>query len=154
MPAWMMPAFSTRNSTWPDLASVTAFFDVLRHGAELRVRHQALGTEHLTEAADEAHHVGGRDDAVEVDRAALDRFHEVFGTDDFGAGGRGFVGLGAAREDGDADVLAGALGQVDDAADHLVGVARIDAERDGDFDGLVELGVARLLTRPIASSTA
>ncbi len=24
MPAWMMPAFSTRNSTWPDLASVTA----------------------------------------------------------------------------------------------------------------------------------
>jgi hypothetical protein len=36
--------------------------------------------------------------------------------------------------------LAGALGQRDDAADHLVGVARIDAEVQRDFDRLVELG--------------
>ena len=67
-------------------------------------------------------------------------FHQILGADDFGAGRRGFLGLVAAREHRDADVLAGALGQVDDAADHLVGVARIDAQVQRDFDGLVELG--------------
>jgi hypothetical protein len=37
-------------------------------------------------------------------------------------------------------VRAGAVGQVDHAADHLVGVTRVDAEIHRDFDGLVELG--------------
>ena len=35
---------------------------------------------------------------------------------------------------------AGAVGQVDHAADHLVGVARVDAEVQRYLDGLVELG--------------
>ena len=43
--------------------------------------------------------------------------------------------------DRDAHVTAGARGQADHAADLLVGVARVDAEVDGDLDGLVELGV-------------
>jgi hypothetical protein len=59
---------------------------------------------------------------------------------------RGFVGLGAAGEHADANRLAGALGQGDDAADHLVGVARIDAQVERDFDGFVELrGRVRVL---------
>ncbi len=37
------------------------------------------------------------------------------------------------------DRLAGAVRQVDRAADHLVGVLGIDAEADGEVDGLVEL---------------
>ena len=59
---------------------------------------------------------------------------------DFGTGCGGCVGFVAAREHRDADVLAGALGQVDHAADHLVGVARINTEIERDFDRLVELG--------------
>ena len=114
--------------------------DVRGHGAELRVRHQALGAQHLAEAADDAHHVGRRDDAVEIDVAALDGLHQVFGADHVGAGRRGLLGLVALGEHGDADVLAGAGGQRDDAADHLVGVARIDAQVQRDFDRLVELG--------------
>ena len=42
-------------------------------------------------------------------------------------------------------VAARAVRQVADAADHLVGVTRIDAEVHRDLDGLVELGVGALL---------
>src|SRR6185503_6318041 len=62
-------------------------------GAELRVRHQALGPQHLTEAADDAHHVRRRDYAVEIDLAALDGFHQVLGTDDVVARLGRFLGL-------------------------------------------------------------
>ena len=72
--------------------------------------------------------------------AALDGLHQVFGADDVGARLLGFLGLVALGEHGDADVLAGALGQRHDAADHLVGVARVDAQVHRDLDGLVELG--------------
>ncbi len=55
-------------------------------------------------------------------------------------GSLGFISPGAASEDGDANVAARAVRQVDHAADHLVGVARVNAEVHGDFDGFVELG--------------
>ncbi len=57
----------------------------------------------------------------------------------------GLVGLVAAREDRDADGLAGPVRQHADATDHLVGVTRVDAEIDGDLDGLVELRRRALL---------
>ena len=53
---------------------------------------------------------------------------------------RGLLGLGVLGDDGDAHVAAGAGRQADDAAHVLVGVARVDAQIDGDLDGLVELG--------------
>src|SRR5206468_7792384 len=96
--------------------------------------------QHLTETPNDAHHVRGRNDAVEVDLAALDGLHQVLGSDHVGAGGLGFVGLGALGEDGDAHRFAAAPGEVDDAADHLVCVTRVDAEVQGNFDRLVELG--------------
>ena len=114
--------------------------DVHGDRAELRVRHQALGTQHLTKPPDHAHHVRRRDDAVEVDLAALDGFHQILGTDHVGSSRGRFVGLGSLGEHRDPDRLAGALGQVDHAADHLVGVTRIDPEVERDFDRLVELG--------------
>src|SRR5690242_16419298 len=49
--------------------------DVHGHGPDLRVRHHAARTEHLTETSDQRHHVGGRDAAVELDRAALHLLH-------------------------------------------------------------------------------
>ena len=65
---------------------------------------------------------------------------EILGADDIGARRLGLVGLGAAREHRDAQDAAGAVGQVDDAAHHLVGVFGIDAEIEGEFDRLVEFG--------------
>ena len=58
------------------------------------------------------------------------------------AGGRGGV---AGGEHGDADVLAGARGQGDGAAHHLVGLAGVDAEAHDQLDGLVELGRGQAL---------
>src|SRR5690606_15318421 len=46
--------------------------DVRRHRTHLGVRHQVARAENLTQTADQRHHVGGRDAAVEIDRAALD----------------------------------------------------------------------------------
>ena len=109
MPAWMMPGLLDAELDLARLGVLDRLGDVHRHRAELRVRHQALGAEHLTEAADDAHHVRGRDHAVEIDLAALDRLHQVLGADDVGAGRGGFVGLVALGEHGDAHVLAGAL---------------------------------------------
>ena len=76
---------------------------------------------------------------------ALDRRHEILGADDVGPRGLGFVGLGAAREHGDAQVAPGAVRQIDDAAHHLIGVFGIDAEIHRDLDGFVELGRGALL---------
>src|SRR5262249_2523761 len=119
--------------------------DVHGHGADLRVRHHAARTEHLTEAADQRHHVGGGDTAIEIDVAALHLLHQVFRADHVSAGSLGFFRLGATREHANAQRAAGAVRQVDDAADHLVGVARIDAEIDRNLDGLVKLGLGALL---------
>ena len=57
----------------------------------------------------------------------------------------GRLGLVADREHDDAGGLAGAVRQVDGAADHLVGLAGVDAEPDGDLDGRVLLLRRRLL---------
>ena len=61
------------------------------------------------------------------------------------AGGLGLVGLGPASEHGHANRPAGAVRQVADATDHLVGVTGIDAEIHRDFDRLVELRLGAFL---------
>src|SRR6185437_11653959 len=119
--------------------------DVHGDGADLRVRHHAARTEHLTETADQRHHVGGGDAAIEVDVTALNLLDQILGADDVGACGPGFIRLGAARENADAQRAAGAVRQVDHATDHLVGMARIDPEVDRDLDRLVELRLGALL---------
>ena len=65
--------------------------------------------------------------------------HQVLGADDVGPGRVCLVGLCAAGEHRDAHRLAGAVGQGDNAAHHLVRMTRIDAEVHRDLDGLVEL---------------
>src|SRR3546814_16560872 len=69
--------------------------------------HQALGTQHLSEPADQAHHVGSRNAAVELDLAALHDLEQVFGADNIGSGGLRLFSLVAAREHADAPRLAG-----------------------------------------------
>ena len=76
---------------------------------------------------------------------ALDLGDEVVGADEVGAGGPGLGGGVAGGEHRDPDVLAGAGGQGDGAADQLVGLAGVDAEPDGQLDGLVELGRGQAL---------
>lgn len=85
--------------------------DVHGHGAELGVRHEATGTEDLTNAANLGHHVRRSDSSVEVDLALLDLGDELVGTDDVGAGSLGLAGLLALGEDSNTNGLAGAVRQ-------------------------------------------
>jgi hypothetical protein len=123
--------------------SETALATSGRHGAGLRVRHETTGAEHATETADLAHHVGGGDHGVEVEPAAGDLLDQLVATDDVGAGLTGGLRLVGVGEHQDLGGLAGAVGQVDGAADHLVGLARVDTQTHDDVDGLVELLLAR-----------
>src|SRR6185437_211244 len=111
------------------------------HGdcADLRVRHHAARAEHLTETADETHHVRGRDAAIEIDFALVHGLEQVFGAHDVGTRLLRFISLRAFGEHGDAQAAACAARQRDDAAHHLVGMARIDTEVDRQFNDLIEL---------------
>ena len=137
--AWMMPVLSTRNSTLPALISLTALRDLERDGAGLRVRHQAARAEHLAETADRAHHVGRRDDGVEIHPAAVDLLDDFFAGHVIGAGVLRFLLLLAAGDHQHFLALAETVRQHDGAAHHLVGVLRIDAETGRQLDGLIEL---------------
>src|SRR5690606_29240611 len=94
---------------------------------------------------DLAHQVGGGHDRVEVQEALLDLLDQVVAADEVGACGTRGLGLLTGGEDQDPSGLAGAVREVDGAADHLVGLARVDAQAQGDLDGGVELDLGGLL---------
>jgi hypothetical protein len=104
-----------------------------------------FGIEHLAEPADQRHQVGGGNAAVEIDRAALHLLDQILRADHVGTRRARFVGLGATGEHAHAHAAAGAVGQADHAAHHLVGVAGIDAEIHCDLDRLVEFRLGPIL---------
>ena len=120
--ACTLPALSLRNSTLPALYSPTVLADVGRHRAGTGRRHQAARTEHLTQRADELHHVGRGDAGVELGPAVFDLLGQVLLADFIGAGRLGLFGLVALGEHHDALLLADAVRQHDRAADDLVGL--------------------------------
>ena len=120
------------------MTSLDRPLEVERDRAGLRVRHQAAAAEDLAEPADQAHRVRRRERDVELEPAGLDLLHEVLAADLVGAGAQRLLGLVALGEDGDADDLAGAVREDDRAADHLVGVAGVDAEPEVGLDRGVE----------------
>ena len=68
------------------------------HSADAWVRHQAARAQHFAETANQAHHVGRRDAAIEIDRALLDDLDEIFRADNVCTSRLGFFSLGATRE--------------------------------------------------------
>ena len=112
---------------------------------DLRVRHQASRTEHLTERTDHTHGVRGRDDDVELHESAFDALRQVVEADDVRTCCLGLVSLGTFGKHCDANGLAGTGGHHDGTADGLVGLLGIDAEVDSDVDGFIELGSRRRL---------
>src|SRR3546814_18021787 len=91
------------------LGRLDGFGDIRGDGTELRVRHQALGTQRLAEAADDAHHVRRRDDAAIIEVARAHVFHQVFAAHLVGAGGPRLFGIVAARDDPALAVLSGSV---------------------------------------------
>lgn len=119
--------------------------DVHRHRARLRVGHEAAGAEDAAEAADFAHEIGSGHGGVEIGIAARDLRDELVAADFVRTGVDGLLGAGADGEDQDPGGLAGAVRKVDCAADHLVGLAGIDAQAVHDLDRGVEFGGGGLL---------
>src|SRR5690606_36855547 len=118
---------------------------VQRHGAGLRVRHEATGAEHAAQATDLAHEVRGGDRGVEVGVAGRDLLDQLVAAD---LGRTSGLGLRGARTGGEHDAaggLAGAVRQADRAAGPPVGLAGVDAEPERHLDGGVELGGRTLL---------
>ena len=76
--------------------------DVERDRADLRVRHEAARAEDATELTDGAHHVGRRDDAIEVHEPFVDLRHQVVAAGEVGAGLAGLALLLALGEHQDA----------------------------------------------------
>jgi hypothetical protein len=135
------------------LAFFTACGDIHGHRANARVRHQTARAEHLTETANQGHHVRGGDAAIEIDLAAWTDLDQVFSAHHIGAGFRASSAFSPRREHADTYRLAGSVGQLHDPAHHLVGVTRIDTQVHRNLDGLVELRRGAFsLTRRTASS--
>jgi hypothetical protein len=119
--------------------------DVEGHGAQLGVGHEATRAQHLAQAPDLAHEVGGGDGGVEVHEAALDLLHQVLGADHVGAGLPGFALLVALGEHRHAHALADAVREHHGPANHLIGVLGVDAQAEGQVHRLVELGARHRL---------
>ena len=112
------------------------------NGAALGVRHQALGAEHTTDAADNAHHIGGGYADVETEPVlGLDLLDQILIAYEIGAGFLSLTGLIALGKNQNADYAAGAVGQYDCAANLLISVTGVNAQADVSLDGLIKLGL-------------
>src|SRR5207302_2612655 len=122
----------------PGLDVAHGLADVERHGAGLRVRHQAAGAQHPPRLPDHRHHVRGGHRRVEVDGALHDLVDQVLGADHVGAGLPGLASLVAGGERRHPDGPPRAVRERDGPPDHLVRLPGVDAQAHGGLDRLVE----------------
>src|SRR3569623_487072 len=124
----------------PGLELADRLRDVRRDRTDLRVRHQAARSEDATVLTDLDHHVRRGDQRGELEPVLLgDLLDVLVAAGVVGARIERFLGLVRLRDDEHALGLAGATGHHDRAADHLVGVLRVDAETNRRIDRLVPL---------------
>ncbi len=92
------------------------------------------------------HHVRRCDGEVEVEGAATgDLLGELLATDHVGSRLLGLLRLLTVGEHQDADLFARAVRQAHRAANQLIGLAGVDAEREHRIDALVEGGMGERL---------
>src|SRR5690606_3779865 len=127
------------------LGSLYRLSDIRCHSANLRVRHQATRAEHLTETANQRHHVRRCNATIKLDLVGLHDLGEIFRSNNIRTGRLCSVGLVALREHCHANRTTGAVRQRDDATHHLVRMARVHAESNRHFDRLVKLCACAIL---------
>ena len=117
------------------------------HGdsAKLRVRHQAARTENLTEAADNAHHVGSSYSHIKIKPTTLNFGYELFSAYIISTCSLCLGDLVTLCKNKNSLGLAGTIGQYNCATDLLISILRIDAETNMELDGLIELSRRSLL---------
>ncbi|MCY1413920.1 hypothetical protein D9M71_293580 [compost metagenome] len=109
------------------------------NGANFRVRHQAARTEDLAQLTDDTHCVRGSDDHVVVQVAGFHFCSQFVHANLVCTSSQGSFSARTLSEDSYANALAGAVRQHGGATYNLVGFTRIDAQVDGDINGLFEL---------------
>ena len=140
-----MPAFSTRNCTWPALAARTAWptlgvtvpslgFGIRPRGPRIRPSRPTTGimsgvAMQRSKLISPPWIASARSSAPTTSAPAA----------------LASSALSPLANTADPHRLAGAVRQIHRAAHHLVGMARVDAEIERDLDGLVELGRGGLL---------
>ena len=138
-------ALVDRNSTRPPLTSPIDALEVEGDGPRLGIGHEAAAAEDPAQLADLAHEVRGGEGHVELEPARTRPSRRDRRRPPRRRPREGFLGLVALGEDGDAHELAGAVGQHDGAAHHLVGVPRVDAQPHVGLHGWVEVDARGLL---------
>ena len=127
------------------LGSLDGSADLHGDRTGLGVRHEAAGTEDFTQGTHLGHHGRSTDDDVHIRPATFDLLDVLVQAHVVGAGFLGLVLLVRSAEGEDAHHLTRSVRKGDHATDHLVGLARVNAQIRGDLDGSVELGVRDIL---------
>ncbi|AAW76849.1 hypothetical protein XOO3595 [Xanthomonas oryzae pv. oryzae KACC 10331] len=124
------------------LGVLDRFARIGRHGADLRVRHQAARTQQGAQLTDHAHSVRGSDDHVIAQIAGLHLLGQVVHAHRLGTSSQGLVSLGACGcEHCNAHALAGTRRQHGGTAHLLVGLLGVHAQAHGNVDRFDELGL-------------
>ena len=121
--------------------------NVTGYGADLRVRHEASGSEDLTELSDNTHCIRGGDDDVEVHHAILDLCSKLLHSDELCAGCLGSLSVLTLGEYADAYLAAASVRKNDCSADILVRLLRVDSEVDRNVNAFNELGGGDVLDK-------
>ena len=119
--------------------------DVIGHRTALRVRHEATRTEDTTEGTDLTHDSGHGDDDIDFGPATTDLLDIFIETDVVCASSLSFGFLVRSTECKHAHLLTRTMREGDDATNHLICLARIDAETNVYIHRCVELGVGDFL---------
>src|SRR5690606_5948606 len=114
------------------------------NGAHLRVRHQAAGTQHLTQLTDHTHGVRGSNDHVVVQIAGFHFGSQIIHAYLVGAGSQSGFGVGTLGKHSHTNGLASAVGQQGSTAHNLVGLTRVNTQIHSHVDGLDKLDVGQL----------
>ena len=124
---------------FPGFNFVHGFGNIGSNGTGFGVGHQAAGPQDTTEFTDNAHHIGGSDDNIEIKPVFFgDFFDHVFGANVIRAGGFGFFGFFAFGENEHFLAAAGAVGKNHRASDLLVSLAGVQIQTNMQFNGFVE----------------
>src|SRR6185503_19501244 len=102
--------------------------NVESYGAGFRIGHQTSWTEHLSQTADESHHVRSGDNGIKLKPAALDLFDHVFAADKIGACLFGFLNLVPLSDHEDGLRFTETVRKDDGPAHQLIGFPRIDPQ--------------------------
>ena len=131
-----------------DLAALNvgnSLCNVHGHGAGLGVRHEVTGTQHLTQATNFTHHIGGCNCCVEVGPAARDLSDQLVRTDIVSARCLSCGSLIACSNNNHAGGLTGAVRQVHGAANHLVGLTGVNRKAQSHLNGCISFSGGSLL---------